>query len=215
MRPSLTACVISALGIFFTSSVAGQPTQFERVGKKFLDTVYVYEMPSDGQSSQNNSLHELSFSYFPFEGTYLCSVESKTYTTASCEGEFFSEEKRGGLRIYAEKISNLEISPDNLDSVSCTVVPGGGDAFILKVVETFLGRDGKYPRIWEHELQMTCPGQFCKLMGYSGAYSVASSHSDEVLIGSLVPHSRKEIRRRNYAIPLQCRGDITWISAHK
>jgi len=216
MRPSFTARAISAFGVScFMASVAGQPTQFERAGKEFMDTVYAYEMSGDGQSSQSTSLHELSFYYFPYQGAYRCSVESTTYATGSCKGGFFSREKRGGLRVFEKKTSNMETSPSSEDSVSCKVVPSGGDRFSLKVVETSMDRDGQYPRIWEHDIQMTCREQRCWLQSYSGSYSVASPYSDEVYIGSLVPHSREEIRRDNYAIPLECRGDTTWISAAK
>ena len=215
-KPPLTAPLIALLGAsFFVASVAGQPTQFERAGNEFMDTVYAYEMSGDGQSSQSTSLQELSFYYWPYQGAYRCSVESRTYSTASCKGGFFSAQKEGGLRIYEKKTSNMETSPYSEDSISCRVVPGGGDAFFLKVVETSLVRDGKYPRIWEHDIHMNCREQRCKLQSYSGSYSVASRYSDEVFIGSLVPHSRKEIRRHNYAIPLECRGDTTWISAAK
>ena len=93
-----------------------------------MDTVYAYEMSGDGQSSQSTSLQELSF-YWPYRGAYRCSVESRTYSTASCKGGF---QRTGGLRIYEKKTSNMETSPYSEDSISCRVVPGGGDAFFSR-----------------------------------------------------------------------------------
>ena len=197
-KPSLTAPVIALLGAsFFMASVAGQPTQFETSGKSIDSVTYAYEVTDQGESFKDVTLWVNRFLYYPFKDSYACSVES-TFYQALCNKNL------GGIHTTHRELRMGEQSRGT--ELSCAVVVNNGQDYLLNVVES----SESHRR--EHSVTVRCgTAERCRLTDYAGSQTSLTRHG--TITTRYQWHSIEEVKKNRYGVPLNCRGETTWIGA--